>query len=163
MKLPEEISQKIVDREKLPQQLKKSVQPGKKIVFTNGCFDLLHPGHIHLLYSARQLGDMLIIGLNSNESVRRLKGAQRPVMDEYARAIVLASLAFVDTVVLFSEDTPLELITEIRPDVLVKGGDYQPDEIVGAEFIRSKGGKIVTIPFLEGYSSSTLIDKSGAS
>ncbi len=151
-----------MDRKALPQLLNKTSQPGKKIVFTNGCFDLLHPGHIHLLYSARQLGDRLIVGLNSDESVRRLKGAQRPVMDEYARAIVLASLAFVDTVVLFSEDTPLELIMEIRPEVLVKGGDYQPDEIVGAEFIRSMGGKTVTIPFLEGYSSTALIDKSGA-
>ncbi len=161
MKLPEEITQKIVARKALPQVLKKSRLPEKKIVFTNGCFDLVHPGHIHLLHAARQLGDMLIVGLNSDESVRRLKGANRPVMDEHARAIVLASLAFVDTVVLFSEDTPLKLIMEINPGVLVKGGDYRPDEVVGSEYVGSQGGETVTIPFLEGYSSSALIDKTG--
>jgi rfaE bifunctional protein nucleotidyltransferase chain/domain len=153
------IERKIVYRKSLPDILQKNLPEGKKIVFTNGCFDILHPGHLHLLSSAKELGDLLIVGLNSDTSVKKLKGEKRPVMDEHSRAIVLASLECVDFVVLFSEETPLELIREVGPDILVKGGDYLPDEIVGADIVNAKGGKTVTIPLLEGFSSTKFISK----
>ena len=132
---------------------------GERIVFTNGCFDILHLGHIDYLSKAADLGDVLIIGLNSDESVWRLKGADRPVNNEDARAVVLASLSFVTAVVLFSTDTPYELIHVIQPDVLVKGADYKPDEIVGNEIVTLKGGQVVTIDLLPGYSSTGIIAK----
>ncbi len=131
----------------------------KKIVFTNGCFDLLHRGHITLLAKARDLGDVLIVGLNSDASVRRLKGPQRPILDQQTRALNLASLVFVDAVVIFDQDTPAELIELVQPDVLVKGGDYAEDEIVGADFVRQKGGQVVRIPLVEGQSTSAIIQK----
>lgn len=129
----------------------------QKIVFTNGCFDLLHAGHIHTLTQARRLGDLLIVGLNSDDSVRRLKGPERPVQPERHRAIVLAALACVDYVALFHEDTPWELIRAIRPDVLVKGGDYDENVIVGAEFVRSYAGKVATLPRVPGLSTTGLV------
>ena len=131
----------------------------KKIVFTNGCFDLLHAGHVSLLAKARDLGDVLIVGVNSDESVRRLKGEGRPINVIEDRTLMLASLLFVDAVVVFDEDTPENLIKKVKPDVLVKGADYQESEIVGAEFVKSYGGEVVRIPLVEGLSTSQLIEK----
>lgn len=132
---------------------------GQKIVFTNGCFDVLHFGHVHYLLQAKALGDILVIGLNSDDSVRRLKGPTRPINGENERAFVLAALVFVDYVTLFEEDTPEELIKVVRPDVLVKGGDYTLDNIVGADFVTQNGGTVTTIPFVEGFSSTRIIEK----
>ena len=129
-----------------------------KIVFTNGCFDILHRGHIAYLSEARDRGDVLIIGLNSDASVQRIKGNGRPVQDEMSRALILASLRFVDAVVLFDEDTPYELIKLVKPDVLVKGGDYTEETIVGAGFVKENGGEVVTIPIVEGYSTSNVLN-----
>jgi len=126
----------------------------QKIVFTNGCFDLLHLGHIDYLSKAADLGNILLIGLNTDASVSRIKGPHRPLQDEQSRAMVLASLKFVDAVVLFDEDTPYELIQKIQPDVLVKGSDYNPEDIVGYDIVIARGGKVVTIDFLHGYSTS---------
>ena len=134
-------------------------QGGDRVVFTNGCFDLVHPGHVSLLSQARAAGDRLIVGLNSDQSVRRLKGESRPVQSEAARATVLASLAVVDMVVVFDEDTPLELIGALRPDVLVKGADYSEDQVVGADLIRSWGGKVVLANLVDGQSTSNTISK----
>jgi rfaE bifunctional protein nucleotidyltransferase chain/domain len=131
---------------------------GKKIVFTNGCFDILHLGHIDYLAAASELGDLLIVGLNTDLSVSKIKGNNRPIQDEVARAFVLASLGFVDAVVYFGEDTPYNLIKKIQPDILVKGADYKPEDIVGYDIVKNKGGEIVTIEFLEGY-STTAIEK----
>lgn len=129
-----------------------------KIVFTNGCFDLIHLGHIDYLAKAADLGDVLVVGLNTDASTRRLKGPTRPINDERARALVLASMSFVSTVVLFDEDTPYNLIRTIQPDILVKGADYKPEEIIGYDIVTAKGGKVVTIDYLPGYSTS-LIEK----
>lgn len=130
----------------------------QKVVFTNGCFDILHLGHITYLAQARQLGDALVVGLNSDASVRRLKGPSRPVNDQNARAKVLAALECVDYVVFFEEDTPLNIITQVVPDVLVKGGDYSIDNIVGADFVMQNGGKVLTIPFVNGFSTTSIIE-----
>lgn len=132
---------------------------GNRIVFTNGCFDLLHPGHIDYLDRAAKLGNKLIVGLNDDDSIRRLKGESRPINPLQDRIIMLAALRAVALVVPFSEDTPLHLITALRPDVLVKGGDYRPDDIVGASVVRQNGGEVIVMPFLEGYSSSKLIQR----
>jgi len=132
---------------------------GKRIVFTNGCFDLLHPGHIDYLQKSRELGDVLIIGLNDDDSVRRLKGSARPVNPLPDRAIMLTALKSVDMVVPFPEDTPLDLIKSLMPDVLVKGGDYEPDRIAGAKEVRESGGEVVVMPFVDGHSSSELIER----
>lgn len=126
------------------------------IVFTNGCFDLMHPGHLRYLAAARALGKRLVVGLNSDASVTRLKGPDRPIMDEQARALLLASLLFVDLVIVFDEETPLALITELLPDVLAKGGDYAIADIVGAPEVQSRGGQVVVLPFVEGYSTSSI-------
>lgn len=131
----------------------------QKLVFTNGCFDVLHFGHVHYLLEARRLGDLLVIGLNSDASVRRLKGESRPINGEKERAFVLAAMEFVDFVVVFEEDTPEELIKVVKPDVLVKGGDYQIENIVGADFVMQNGGAVTTIPFVEGFSSSHIIEQ----
>lgn len=130
-----------------------------QVVFTNGCFDIIHLGHIDYLSKARNLGDKLIIGLNTDNSVRRLKGKTRPVNNEEARAKVLASFNFVDAVVLFNEDTPYELIKQVQPNILVKGSDYKPDEIVGADILKQRQGRVETINFLEGYSTSSIIER----
>lgn len=130
------------------------------VVFTNGVFDLVHPGHVELLEAARREGAALIVGLNSDASVRRLnKGSERPVVSEGNRARVLAGFAAVDCVVLFEEDTPLELIKSLLPDVLVKGADYPRDRIVGADWVESRGGRVVRIPLVEGFSTSSLVER----
>ena len=134
-------------------------ESGEKIVFTNGCFDILHAGHIHLLKEAKNLGDRLIIGLNSDQSVQNLKGPDRPFNTEDARASVLESLSMVDGVTIFQEDTPHELVKEIIPHVLVKGGDYSIENVVGADTVRASGGKVVLIPILKGYSTSDIITR----
>ena len=130
-----------------------------KIVFTNCCFDLLHLGHIDYLAKAAGEGTLLIIGLNTDESVRRIKGESRPIMDEHSRAMALAGLGFVGAVVLFDDDTPLKLIERIQPDILVKGKDYNTSDIVGADIVEKKGGKVVTMELVEGYSTSAIIDR----
>ncbi len=132
---------------------------GRKIVFTNGCFDILHLGHVDYLSKARDLGNILIVGLNTDLSVSKIKGDTRPIQDEMSRAMVLASLSFVDFVVFFGDDTPYNLIQLTQPDVLVKGADYKPEDIVGYDIVKSKGGEIVTIEFLEGYSTTAIENK----
>ena len=131
----------------------------KKLVFTNGVFDLLHPGHVDVLLGARREGDALVVGLNGDASVRRIKGPDRPVRSESERAVVLAALAMVDAVVLFEQDTPLELIEELGPDVLVKGGDYSEATIVGAESVKSRGGRVVVVPLTPGQSTTAIVEK----
>jgi D-beta-D-heptose 7-phosphate kinase/D-beta-D-heptose 1-phosphate adenosyltransferase len=128
-------------------------------VFTNGCFDILHPGHVALLRQARQQGQYLMVGLNSDRSVRGLKGEGRPVQDEGSRAAVLAALSDVDGVVLFDEETPLELIRALMPDVLVKGGDYRPDQVVGRDVVEKGGGRVAIVPLVPGQSSSSIVTK----
>ncbi len=130
-----------------------------KLCFTNGCFDLLHPGHVKYLEDARALGDYLVVGLNSDASVARLKGAGRPLQDESARAAVLLGLRSVDAVVRFDEDTPLELIKALQPDILVKGGDYSLDKVVGREAVEANGGRVMIIPFLPGHSTSRIEER----
>ena len=130
----------------------------RKVVFTNGCFDILHYGHISYLAQARQLGDVLVVGLNSDASVKRLKGPSRPVNNQEARAFVLAALEMVDYVVIFEEDTPYNIITRVKPDILVKGGDYEIDNIVGGDFVRARGGQVLTIPFEDGFSTSSILE-----
>jgi D-glycero-beta-D-manno-heptose 1-phosphate adenylyltransferase len=132
---------------------------GKKIVFTNGCFDIVHLGHIDYLEKAKVLGDKLIVALNTDESVSKLKGETRPVTDQYARARLMAAFEFTDAVILFNDDTPLELIKQILPDILVKGDDYSIQNIVGADVVMANGGKVETIELVKGYSTSSLINK----
>lgn len=136
---------------------------GERIVFTNGCFDILHYGHLHYLAHARDLGDRLVIGLNSGDSVRRLKGPSRPINDEHTRAHLLAALEVVDAVVFFDEDTPLELIKAAMPDVLVKGGDWKPEQIVGSDVVLAHGGQVLSLPFVDGYSTTNIEKKIKAS
>jgi rfaE bifunctional protein nucleotidyltransferase chain/domain len=131
----------------------------KNIVFTNGCFDIVHRGHIEYLAQAAQLGDNLIIGLNSDESVTKLKGENRPIQDQLSRAIILASMQFVSAVVIFSEETPYNLINVIKPKILVKGSDYKISDIVGSDIVIANGGEVKTIEFVDGYSSSSIINK----
>ena len=131
----------------------------RRLVFTNGVFDLLHPGHIDVLLGARREGDALLVGLNSDASVRRLKGPSRPVRNERERAIVLGALAMVDAVVVFEQDTPLELIEALEPDVLVKGGDYTEATIVGAESVKRRGGRVVVVPLTPGQSTTGIVEK----
>ena len=133
-------------------------QPGR-VVFTNGVFDLLHPGHVDVLVAARLLGDALVVGVNTDASVRRLKGPERPIRTDAERALVLAALECVDAVATFDADTPLELITALAPDVLVKGGDYTPDSIVGAPFVTARGGEVVVVPLTEGHSTTRTVEK----
>ncbi len=132
---------------------------GKKIVFTNGCFDILHVGHVRYLNDAKKYGDFLIVGINSDSSVRRIKGENRPIIDEKARAEVVAGLDSVDMVIIFSEDTPYELIKTLEPDVLIKGGDWKEEEIVGADIVKRSGGKVLTVPYISGYSTTSIIEK----
>lgn len=133
---------------------------GGPVVFTNGVFDLVHPGHVELLEQARATGDALVVGLNSDASVRRLgKGEERPLVPQAARARVLAGFAAVDCVVLFDEDTPLALITALGPDVLVKGADYSLDRIVGADVVQGRGGKVVRVPIVSGFSTSSIVER----
>lgn len=153
------IESKIMDKVSLGRQLLIWDFRKAKIVFTNGCFDLMHDGHLDLLIKAKEAGDKLIVGLNTDASVKRLKGESRPIKNQHSRAMQLAALQMVDAVILFDEDTPLELIDWMQPDVLVKGGDYQVENIVGAEIVKQKGGDILIIPTLEGFSTSNLIEQ----
>lgn len=132
---------------------------GEKVVFSNGCFDIVHLGHIDYLEKARALGNRLVIGVNTDASVSRLKGPLRPVVNEYARARLLAALEFVDTVILFDEPTPKNLIEALKPDILVKGNDYREDEVVGADFVKRNGGEVKLINLVDGYSTTSLIEK----
>jgi len=132
---------------------------GKKIAFTNGCFDILHRGHVEYLEQAKNHADILVLGLNTDNSVRRLKGSSRPYLKEQDRAYIVSRLEAVDVVCLFDEDTPLELLKKVRPDYLIKGGDYRLDQIVGRELVESQGGQVLTIPFIEGKSSTSIIDQ----
>jgi rfaE bifunctional protein nucleotidyltransferase chain/domain len=159
MKLPQIISQKIYDRSGLLHQVNRWRLLGKTIAFTNGCFDVLHVGHIASLSDAAREADFLIVGLNSDASAKRLKGPGRPVNDQQSRATVIAALLMVDAVTFFDEDTPLELINAIRPDVLVKGGDYTLDQIVGAKEVLSWGGRVVINPIVPGFSTTGILEK----
>jgi len=150
---------KILDQDATRLQVKSWQEEGKKVVFTNGVFDLLHIGHITYLAKAAELGDKLIIGLNSDSSVKRIKGEDRPVNDQNSRAALLAALFFVDAITLFEEDTPFNLITGLLPDILVKGADYSVEQIVGAKEVLANGGAVKTINFVEGYSSTSIINK----
>lgn len=132
---------------------------GRRVVFTNGCFDLLHPGHIQTLEKARRLGDVLVVGVNSDRSVREMKGAGRPLLPELERAEILAALECVDAVVIFDEPTPREVIAALLPEVLVKGGDWASDQIVGREEVEAAGGEVVSVPLVPGYSTTDLLKK----
>ena len=147
----------IIPRHELASRLDQLRAEGKRIVFTNGCFDILHRGHVEYLAAARQLGDVLIVGLNSDASIRRLKGPDRPINPQDDRAAVLDGLRSVDIVTIFEEDTPAQLIAIVEPDVLVKGGDYTEATVVGADVVRSRGGRVVIVPLLEDRSTSALI------
>jgi rfaE bifunctional protein nucleotidyltransferase chain/domain len=151
--------ERILPLDGLLERLAPDRRAGRRVVFTNGCFDLLHAGHAALLERAAALGEVLVVGLNSDVSVRRLKGPGRPIVPERERAALLASLRAVDYVVLFDEETPLRLITALRPDVLVKGEDYAPGEIVGREVVEAHGGSVVRVPLVAGLSTSNLLDR----
>lgn len=151
--------QKLLDFPHLLEEVRSLKHNGQRIVFTNGCFDLIHPGHIAYLQAARRLGDVLIVGLNSDRSVRELKGAARPILTEGERAIVLSGLESVSFITIFDESTPLSLIRAILPDVLVKGGDWGLSEIVGRKEVEDAGGNVVALPYEAGYSTSEIIDR----
>jgi D-beta-D-heptose 7-phosphate kinase/D-beta-D-heptose 1-phosphate adenosyltransferase len=159
MKLSSKIHDKIFTVDELKRQLQRWHLLEKKVVFTNGCFDILHKGHLELLSKAASLGDFLVVGVNADLSVKKLKGEHRPVNDESFRSLMLASLTIVDAVIIFPEDTPLELITAIEPDILVKGGDYRADQVVGAEEVMKNGGEVVIVPLVNGYSTTGMIAK----
>ena len=161
MSKPLAIQHKIMNLHTLVQQISVWRFSNRKIVFTNGCFDVLHKGHAHVLNTASNLAynAAVIVGVNSDASVKRLKGNDRPVNNEADRMLMLASMYAVDAVVLFHEDTPYDLINAIQPDFLVKGGDYAEDQIVGADIVKSRGGKVVVVPFLDNYSTTLLIEK----
>jgi len=150
---------KIKTLEEATAELNRLKANGEKIVFTNGCFDLLHPGHTRYLSAARNQGDHLIVAVNSDSSVRTIKGPRRPILPQDARAELLAALSFVDTVIIFDEDNPLEVIKHLSPDVLVKGGDWSEEEIIGSDVVKDAGGVVRRIPFVAGYSTSAIIDK----
>lgn len=153
------IESKIQTPEQISETLSAWRAKGEKIVFTNGCFDLLHYGHLHYLAQARDLGDRLVIGLNSAGSVRRLKGPKRPINDELTRTHMLAALAVVDAVVVFEEDTPINLIRQVLPDILVKGGDWKPEQIVGSDVVLAQGGQVFSLPYIDGYSTTNIEQK----
>ncbi len=159
MKAIDKIKSKILSRTQAKAKAKKWKEKNKTIVFTNGCFDILHYGHIHYLSQAKDLGDHLVIGLNSENSVKRLKGNNRPINDDNTRAYLLAALEIVDAIIFFEEDTPLELINLIQPNVLVKGGDYKAEEIVGYKEMKKTGGKIKILSFVKGYSTTNIENK----
>jgi len=160
MSFHDQLKNKVVAKEDAFRIINGQRLKGRKIVFTNGCFDILHPGHVDYLTQARDLGTYMVLGLNTDNSVKRLnKAPGRPVNTETARATVLAAITCIDLIVLFNEDTPLELITFLRPDVLVKGNDWQLEKIVGYDFMKSIGGRVITIPLLEGFSTTKLIEK----
>lgn len=149
---------KILNRDALAQLAKQWHAEGKKIVFTNGCFDILHRGHLEVLTTSSGFGDVLVVGLNTDASVKRLKGPERPVNDQDFRSWMMASLEMVDAVTLFDEPTPLALIEALQPDVIVKGGDYTPDQVVGATEVLARGGEVKIVPIVKGYSTTSLIE-----
>lgn len=153
------IQKKIYTLDELSRLVNQWKMLSKKVVFTNGCFDIMHRGHNTYLLQAAELGNRLVVGLNSDHSVRHLKGEKRPVVDEYSRALNLAMHTYIDAVILFDEETPHRLIETLRPDVLVKGGDYSIDTIVGADTVIGYGGQVEIIPFLQGYSTTAIIEK----
>ena len=153
------IQKKIYQIEDLERLVNQWHMLSKKVVFTNGCFDIMHRGHNTYLLQAAELGNKLVVGLNSDESVRNLKGPKRPVVDQYSRAFNLAMHTYIDAVILFDEETPINLIQRLKPDVLVKGGDYTFETIMGAQEVIDYGGQVEIIPFLPGYSTSAIIDK----
>lgn len=155
----EQIRSKIAPRDLLPSL--RAAWGDKTVVFTNGCFDIVHRGHVEYLAMAAELGDVLVVGLNSDASTRRLKGAARPLQDETSRAMVLASLQVVSCVALFDEDTPYELIRLVQPDVLVKGADYRPEDMVGYDIVTARGGRVEAIALVSGYSTSSIVAKMG--
>ena len=146
-----DIQQKIIPLGKKLPSLSSWREQGEQIVFTNGCFDIIHRGHVDYLARAAALGNKMIIGLNTDNSIRRIKGDSRPITDEYSRAFVLAGFAFVDAVIFFDEDTPYNLIQDIQPDILVKGSDYKEEDIVGADIVKARGGRIITMEFVPGF------------
>ena len=153
------ISSKIITPDKLSDYLDNWKKEHKKIVFTNGCFDILHRGHVEYLAKAADLGDVLFVGLNTDTSVQKIKGPTRPIQDENSRATILAGLESVAAVAFFSEDTPYELIKKVQPDVLVKGADYKPSDIVGYDVVMAKGGSVETIQFVDGHSTTNIVNK----
>jgi rfaE bifunctional protein nucleotidyltransferase chain/domain len=155
----EQVKSKIIPRDRIHKQCNTWRFLNRKIVFTNGCFDILHLGHVEYLCKAADLGNVLVIGLNSDRSVKQIKGEGRPINPENARATLLASLSYVTAVVFFDEETPYELIRQIQPDILVKGADYRVEEIAGHDLVLARGGKVVTIPLTEGYSTTDLITR----
>jgi len=159
MKNPDYIKQKIYSLPELLKQVRRWKFLGKKIAFTNGCFDILHEGHIFSLSQAASEGDVLIVGVNADASTKRLKGPSRPVNNERSRALLLASLLMTDAVIIFEEDTPLELINAIMPDTIVKGGDYKVEQVVGAKEVMANGGRVVINPIVPGFSTTGIIEK----
>ena len=155
----EESARKIKTFQEASAQVKGWQHEGQHVVFTNGCFDIIHLGHVDYLEKARMLGDKLVIGLNSDDSVSRFKGPERPLQDQTSRARILASMQFVDLIVFFNEDTPLNLISEIKPNILVKGSDYLAENIVGADVVKKNGGVVKTIDFVPGYSTTRIVEK----
>lgn len=153
------IQNKIIDKNALSKLVANFQLKNQKIVFTNGCFDLLHQGHVTYLAQAASLGNRLIVGINSDNSVQKLKGIHRPIQDEKSRTLIMASLHVISAVIVFDEDTPLELIKIIKPDFLVKGGDWEPAKIVGSDIVQSYGGQVISIPFIDGYSTTTIETK----
>jgi rfaE bifunctional protein nucleotidyltransferase chain/domain len=153
------IQGKILDKDTLAKLVANYRLKNQKIVFTNGCFDLLHQGHVTYLAQAASLGNRLILGLNSDSSVQKLKGIHRPIQDEKSRMLIMASLHVVSAVIIFNEDTPIDLISIVQPDFLVKGGDWEPAKIVGAELVKSYGGQVISIPFIDGYSTTAIESK----
>ncbi len=155
------IKTKIQDWQTASKTVQNWQQLGLEVVFTNGCFDLIHYGHLHYLAEAKSLGQKLVVALNSDASISRLKGASRPIKDAKNRLHLMASLAVVDLVVLFEQDTPLELIKQLTPDILVKGGDWKVSQIIGNQWVVAHGGSVESLPFIEGYSTTRLVDKIG--
>ncbi len=153
------IQNKILNEKNLKETITSWADKNYKVVFTNGCFDILHRGHIEYLAKAASFGDVLIVGLNNDKSVKSIKGPERPLQDEQSRSLVLAALEFISAVVLFEEDTPYKLIKKVQPDYLVKGADYNPEDIVGYDIVTAKGGEVKTIEFVEGHSTTNIIQK----
>lgn len=155
----EKVKNKIFNKSNLLEKLEIWREANKKIVFTNGCFDLIHLGHIEVLARSADLGDILIIGVNTDSSIKELKGNNRPIIEENSRAQQLASLEFVDAVILFNEQTPLELIKVVKPNVITKGGDYNSEQVVGNEIAVKNEGEVIIIPLTQGYSTTSILDK----
>ena len=153
------LNSKILDKERLLVKLSDWKEENKKIVFTNGCFDLIHLGHIEVIARSADLGDILIIGINTDNSIKRLKGKNRPIVEEISRAKQLAALEFVDAVVLFDQDTPIDLIKMINPNIITKGGDYNTDQVIGNDIVTQNDGEVVIIPLTQGYSTTSILEK----